>query len=165
MMDATMTVMYVVGNVLMAGGALVMLVGFFLMICCGFESEEERAAEERRAALVAEYALARRSAAAPPAPVVVEMVRPVVPMPAAAPVVPKLGYFPYSADGGQGGVGEAGVRDLSGGVRARGDVQRGAGVPALVPQGLHRPVDEDQNYLPALQTSYRGRIRRTIGCR
>jgi hypothetical protein len=31
--------------------------------------------------------------------VVVEMVRPVVPVPAAAPVVPKLGYFPYSAEG------------------------------------------------------------------
>lgn len=54
--------------------------------------------------------------------------------------------------GGQEGVGEAGVRDLLGGVRPRGHLQRGADLPARVPSGVHRRVDEVQHYLPAMQS-------------
>jgi hypothetical protein len=86
MMDVALMVMSVVLNVLVGGGALVVLIDLVQSICCGESWEEQAAAEPR--ALPA------------PAPVDVELMRPAVVLPvAAAPVVAKLRYFQYPAEG------------------------------------------------------------------
>jgi hypothetical protein len=68
--------------------------------------------------------------------------------------------------GGAGRAEAAGVPDMPGGVRARGEMQRVSGMPALVPSRLHWDVDEErQGHLPVVQSYYRAGIETAVGCR
>jgi hypothetical protein len=77
------TFMYVIEFVLFGGSFLVLLIMLPVAICCG----------EAVAELLPEYAPGQRRPAAPAAPAPVELMTP------AAPVVVKLRYFRYSAEG------------------------------------------------------------------
>jgi hypothetical protein len=63
------------------------------------------------------------------------------------------GVLPVLCCGGGGRAEAAGVPDMPGGVRARGDLQRVSGMPALVPPDLHWDMDEErQEHLPVVQS-------------